>query len=324
MKSSLSKYGLALMAAILSLPAMAADDYPAKAIRLIAPVPPGSPPDVIARIVGEQLSREFGHPVVVENRPGGNQTIGLGLVATAPADGYTLGMVSLPTAVVPNIVANMPYDTLRDLAPVRELAWTSNVLVVRGDSPITSLHELIAAAKANPGKMSFASGGNGTPAHVMGELFKARTNVDLLHVPFKGAVEGITAVLAGHVDVMFASAGGIMPHVRAGKLRALAQTTATRLPSFPEVATFTELGFPDIAVRDWQGIVAPTGTPRPVLDRLSATLRTVLERPEVKERLRSFGMETVESSDPLSFTEFFRDELRRWAVVARTAGLRAD
>lgn len=321
---SILKCVVALLAGILAAGAVAADDYPLKAIRLIAPVPPGSPPDVVARIIGEQLSREFRHPVIVDNRPGGNQTIGLGLVAVSPADGYTLGMVSLPTAVVPNIVANMPYDTLRDLAPVRELAWTSNVLIVRADSPITSVQELIVAAQTTPGKMSFASGGNGTPAHVMAEFFRTQTNVDLLHVPFKGAVEGITAVLAGHVDIMFASAGVVLPHVRAGKLRALAQTTATRLPSFPELATFTELGFPDIAVRDWQGIVAPAGTPQAILNRLATVLQVALGRPEVKDRLRTLGMEAVESSGPLQFTQFFTAELKRWSGVARMAGLRAE
>jgi len=315
---------MALVVAMLSLAAVAADEYPTKAIRLIAPVPPGSPPDVVARIIGEQLSKELGHPVVVENRPGGNQTIGLGLVATAKPDGYTLGMVSLPTAVVPNIVAKMPYDTLRDLAPVRELAWTSNVLVVRGDSPITSLQGLIAAAKADPGKISFASGGNGTPAHVMAELFKARTNLDLLHVPFKGALEGINAVLGGHVDLMFASAGAVMSDVRAGKLRALAQTTATRLPGFPEVETFAELGFQDIAVRDWQGIVAPAGTPQSVLNRLASAMRTVLDRTEVRDRLRNLAMEVVEDSGPAQFAEFVGAELRRWAGVAHAAGMRAE
>jgi tripartite-type tricarboxylate transporter receptor subunit TctC len=324
MKPLLLKCMAVLLAVTSCLVASAAETFPAKAIRVIAPVPPGSPPDMVARILGEQLARDFGQPVIVDNRPGANQTIGMNLVATAQPDGYTLGMVSLPTAVVPNIVAKMPYDTARDFAPVREVAWTSNVLVVRGDSEISSVHDLIASAKAKPGKMTFASGGNGTPAHVMGELFRAQTGVDLLHVPFRGAVEGMSAVLAGHVDLMFASAGVVIPNVRAGKLKALAQTSARRLPSFSEVATLTELGFPDISVRDWQGIVAPVGTPQPVLDRLSTALRDALGRPEVKQRLRNLGLEPVEDSGPAQFNAFVASELKRWAAVARTAGLQAE
>ena len=299
-------------------------DFPAKAIRLIAPVPPGSPPDVVARVFSESLGRAFGHPVIVDNRPGANQTIGLGAVVNSRPDGYTLGMISLPTAVVPNIMAKMPYDTLRDFAPVRELAWTSNVLVVRGDSGIGSVADLIAAAKAAAGKMTFASGGNGTPAHVMGELFRQQTGLEVLHVPFKGTVEGVSAVMAGHVDFMLASAGVVVPHVRFGKLKALAQSTQTRLPLLPDVATFSELGFAGLTVRDWQGIVAPAGTPQAVLDRLSNAIGDAIARPELQERLRALGMEPVQTSDPREFSAFFDSEVKRWAAIARASGLQAQ
>jgi tripartite-type tricarboxylate transporter receptor subunit TctC len=204
------------------------------------------------------------------------------------------------------------------------VAWTSNVLVVRGDSGIRSVPDLIAAAKARPGKLTFASGGNGTPAHVLGELFREQTRLDVLHVPFKGAVEGVSAVMAGHVDFMLASAGVVVPQVRAGKLKALAQTTQTRLPLLAEVATFGELGFPGIIVRDWQGIVAPAGTPQAVLDRLSNAMRDALAHPELQERLRTLGMEPVETSDPHQFSVFLGSEVRRWAAVARASGLQAQ
>jgi len=299
-------------------------DFPVKPIRLVAPVPPGSPPDVVARLVAEPLGRALGHPVIVDNRPGASQTLGLGAVASAAADGYTLAMVSLPSVVVPNLMAKMPYDTGRDFAPVREIAWTSNVLVVRADAGIASLGELLAAARSRPGKLTFASGGNGTPAHVMAELLRNETRIDAVHVPFKGAPEGVNAVMAGHVDFMLASAGAVVPHVKSGRIRALAQTTQKRLASHPEVATFAELGYPGIAVRDWQGIVAPAGTPPAVLKKISDTLTVALARPEVQERLRALAMEPVASSDPEQFRAFFASELHRWAAVAAAAGLQAQ
>ena len=304
--------------------ALAQATFPAKTIRIIAPVSPGSPPDVVARVIADQLSRDFGQPVIVENHPGANQTIGLGLVATAAPDGYTLGMVSLPTAVVPNIMLRMPFDTMRDFAPVREIAWTSNVLVVSNTSDIGSVRDLIAKAKANPGRITFASGGNGTPAHVIAELFRETAGLDLLHVPFRGAVEGVAAVSGGHVDLMFASAGAVEGQVRGGKLKALAQTTSTRLPGFQDVPTLIELGFADIAVRDWQGIVAPAGTPAAVLERLSTAIGQALSHQETRDRLRSLALYAVEDSDPQTFSQFVRSELRRWAAVAKSANLHAE
>lgn len=315
---------LAIALASIASAALAQVGFPARTIRIIAPVPPGSPPDIVARIIAEQLSRDFGQPVIVENHPGGNQTIGLGLVVAAAPDGLTLGMVSLPTAVVPNIMRSMPFDTMRDLAPVREIAWTSNVLVVGSSSDIGSVRDLIAKAKARPGRISFASGGNGTPAHVIGELFRHAAGLDLLHVPFRGAVEGVSAVVGGHVDAMFASAGAVEGQVRAGKLKALAQTTTTRLPGFEDVPTLIELGFPEIAVRDWQGIVAPVGTPALVLKQLSTAIGQVLSRQETKDRFRSLAVYAVDESDPQAFTRFMASEVRRWAAVAKTANLQAE
>ena len=299
-------------------------DFPVKAIRVIAPVPPGSPPDLVARIFADSLAQSFGQPVVVDNRPGANQTIGLGAVAAASPDGYTLGVVSLPTAVVPSLMAKMPYDTLRDFAPVRELAWSANVLIVRNESSIRSVGDLIAAAKAQPGKLTYASGGNGTPAHVTAELLREQNNLNLVHVPFKGALEGINAVMAGHVDFMLAAAGPVVPQFRAGKVKAIAQTTPSRITALTDVPTFTELGFTRMAVRDWQGIVAPASTPQPVLARLSNAIQEAVSRPEMQERLRKLGMEPVQDSDPERFASFLGSEVNRWAAVARASGLQAQ
>jgi tripartite-type tricarboxylate transporter receptor subunit TctC len=326
MRASLRRLALLLSLGIAFCPpsALPQGGFPSKAVKLVAPVPPGSPPDVVARLVAEPLGRAFGQAVIVENRPGANQTIGLGAVAASSPDGHTLAMVSLPTAVVPSIMAKMPYDTLRDFAPVREVAWTSNVLIVRGDTDIKSVQELIAAARTRSGGMSFASGGNGTPAHVMGELFRAQAGLEAVHVPFKGAAEGVSAVMAGHVDFMLASAGAVVPHVRAGKVKALAQTTQPRLALLSGVSTFAELGFPGVTVRDWQGIVAPAGTAPAVLKQLSDAISEALARPEIQERLRGLGLEPVEHSDPEQFSVFFRSEVQRWAAVARAAGLQAQ
>lgn len=302
----------------------AAADFPVKTVRLVAPAPPGSPPDVVARLLAEPLARAFGQPVLVENRPGANQTIGLAAVAAAPADGHTLAMVSLPTAVMPSLMDSMPFDTLRDFAAVREVAWTFNVLVVRGDGPVKTIADLMQLAKERGGRLSFASGGNGTPAHVMGEMFRGRSGMAALHVPFKGAAEGVNAVIAGHVEFMLASAGAVIPHLRTGRLAALAQTSRTRLPTIPDVPTFGEAGFPEIVVRDWQGIVAPAGTPRAVLQRLSDAIGEAALRPEVRDKLRALAIEPAESSGPEPFAEFFASEVRRWGALARSAGIKAQ
>lgn len=315
--------GLVIILAALQGGALAQGSYPDRALRIIAPVPPASPPDVVARIVAEPLSRFFGKPVVVENRPGANQTLGLAAVAAAPADGYTLGMVSLPTAVVPSLIAKMPYDTLRDLAAVREIAWTSNVLIVRAPSGPATVNALVAAANTG-GKITFASGGNGTPAHVMGELFREQARLSALHVPFKGAPDGVNAVVAGHVEFMLASAGAVLPHLKAGKILALAQTTGTRLPALPAVATFAELGYPEIVVRDWQGIVAPAATPPSVLKRLADALGETLARPETRERLAALALEPVADSDPAAFAAFLASEVARWSALARKINLQAQ
>jgi len=266
----------------------------------------------------------MGRPVIVENHPGANQTIGLRIVASAAHDGNTLGMVSLPTAVVPNIVADMPFDTLRDFAPVRELVWTSNVLVVSSGGNIESVADLVAKAKRNPGKLTFASGGNGTPAHVVAELFQQDAGIALVHVPFRGAAEGVAAVMGGHVDFMFASAGVIEPYVRAGKLKALAQTTGEPLPQLGAVPTLRELGFASNTVRDWQGIVAPAGTPTAILQQLSDALGKALEDREVRERFHALDLQVVTDSNPEAFRELMRSELARWAAVAQAAHLHAD
>ncbi len=297
--------------------------YPAKAIHLIAPIPPGSPPDVVARVLSERLAIALGQQVLVENRPGASSTIGLNVVAKSTPDGYTFGILSMPSVIAPNLI-HVPYDTAADLVPVRQVVWGANVLVVQASSPLRSVEDVIAAAKARPGDITFASGGNGTPAHVSGELLKLRTGTDMRHVPFRGAPEGVSAVLGGQVTMMFAAAGSVASNVKAGKLRALAVTTPARLAARPEVPTMKQRGFRDFDVRDWQGVVAPAGTPREIVARVAGEIEKIADMPEVRERLSSVGMDAVEHGGPDEFGALMRSELARWRKVVRDAGIHAD
>jgi tripartite-type tricarboxylate transporter receptor subunit TctC len=302
----------------------AVQHYPARTVRFIVPVPPGSPPDVVARVLSERLSSALGQQVLVDNRPGASGTIGLSVVAKSPADGYTFGVMSMPSVIAPSLLQNVPYDTAADFAPVRQVVWGANVLVVQSSSQLRSVDELIAAAKSKPGDLTFASGGNGTPAHMAGELLRLRSGADLRHIPFRGAPEGVSAVLSGQVTMMFAAVGSVAGHIQAGKLRALALSTPTRLASFPDVPTMAERGFPGFDVRDWQGIVAPAGTPREIVARISDEIAKIASLPEVNERFASMGMETVDHGGPEEFGALIRSELVKWGKVVRDAGIRAD
>ncbi|HEX2197552.1 MAG TPA: tripartite tricarboxylate transporter substrate binding protein [Burkholderiales bacterium] len=300
----------------------AAQPYPSKPIRIVNGAPPGTPGDVAARIVAEPLSVRLGQPVVVENRPGAINTIALAAVAKSPADGHTLGVLGMPSSVAPSLMPAMPYDTVRDLAPVRQLSWVSNVLVVRPGSSFASVAELVAAARARPGDLTYASGGNGTPAHLAAVLFSQRAGIELRHVPYKGVVAGLGALLGEQVDMMIAVAPAALPQVRAGKLLALATPAPSRLTSLPEVRTLAELGYA-VDVRDWHGIVAPRGTPRAVIERLEQALAAVLAQDDVKERLARVGLEPAESSAD-AFASHIRAEVLKWARVVSDAGIKAD
>lgn len=329
MKTTSLQIGVLLLAALALTSAKAIDtplpaDYPNKPIRIVAPSPPGSPPDVIARLIGERLGAALGQAVVVENKPGAVGTIGLQVVAKAPADGYTFGVLAMPFVLGPSLLPSMPYDQQKDLAPVSHAVWASNVLVVNSASKLQSLSDLLKAAKDKPGELTYASGGNGTPAHLAAGLLALRSGVQLRHVPYRGAAEGVTGVLAGQVDMMFAAAGAVLPHVRSGKLRALATSAPTRLPSAPELPTVAELGFEGFDIRDWQGIVAPTGTPQAIVNKVAAEVRRIAALPEVKARLSAMGMDAVEQGGPETFDALIKSETGRWNRVVREAGIRGE
>jgi tripartite-type tricarboxylate transporter receptor subunit TctC len=301
-----------------------AQGFPGRPLRLIAPSAPGSPPDVIARMLSEPLAAALGQPVVVENKPGAIGTIGLAAVAKSEPDGHTLGILAMQSVIAPHLLAHVPYDTRKDLAPVRQLIWSANVLVVPAGAPHASAAELVAAAKARPGLIRFASGGNGTPAHLSGELFKRGAGIDIQHIPFKGTVPGVAAVMAGEVDFMFATAGVASGQIKAGRLRALATSAPSRIGALAEIPTMQELGFADLAVRDWFGMVVGAATPRPLIERVAAEAGKALARSDVRERLIAVGYEPVADSDPDAFARLIQSESLRWAKLVREAGIKAD
>lgn len=324
-----SRISALLLATLFIAGAKAADtpvpaDYPNKPIRIIATTPPGSPPDVVARLIGERLAAALGQPVIVENKPGAVGTIGLQAVARAPADGYTFGVLAMPFILAPRLLPSMPYDLQKDLAPVSHVVWASNILVVNSSSKVQSLSDAVKTGKDKPGELTYASGGNGTPAHLASALLAFRSGVQWRHIPYRGAAEGVTAVLGGQVDMMFAATGAALPHVRSGKLRALATSAPTRLTWAPEVPTVAELGFDGFDIRDWQGIVAPAGTPQPIVQKVAAEVRRIATLPEVRERLSAMGMDAVEHGGPDAFGSLIKAETVRWNRVVREAGIRAE
>ena len=259
--------------------------WPNKPIRMIVSSAPGSPPDVVARIFGERLVAALGQPVVVENRPGAIGTIGLNAVAKATPDGYTFGIISLPNLLAPTLLPNVPFDMVADLTPVIQTNWESHLLVVRASSPWKSVKDLIAHAKSQPGRITFASGGNGTPAHLSGEFFKKHTGIDIRHVPFKGSVQGVSAIVGEQVDMMFGATPAASPHIQSGRLRALATPAPNRLSAFPDVQTMLELGFAGVEIRGWQGVVAPAAVPKAVIARLASEVAKITALPDIKARL---------------------------------------
>jgi len=297
--------------------------YPAKPIRLFVSTAPGAPPDVMARLLADKLATNLGQAVLVENRPGASGTIGMNGVAKAPPDGYTLGIFSMGYTTAPSMIARMPYDTERDLTPVTMLARDSNLLVVPSRSSARSVAELIAAAKAKPGFLKFASGGNSTPAHLAGELFKQETGADILHIPYKGPVAGVAGLLAGEVDMMFGATVAVSPHIKSGRLRVLAASTPKRLPAYPDVPTLVELGYPNVVISNWSGIVAPAGTPKEVVERLHLEIQKVLAMQEIRQRLEGLGVEAAPAR-PEEFAALIRSDLQRWNKIVRNAGIKPD
>jgi tripartite-type tricarboxylate transporter receptor subunit TctC len=313
-----------LMVASAHVEASAPVIYPVKPIRVIVATTPGGPPDVVARLIGEKLAAGYGQPVIVDNRPGAGGSIGMGLVAKAAADGYTLAVAGMPfIAVTPRLLGNLPFDTQKDFAPITLIAWNYNVLVVPAVSPMKSVEQLLEMAKAKPGVLRFSSGGNGTPAHLASELLKREARIDIVHIPYKGAAAGVSAMLSSDADMMIGAVGAVTPHIRSGRLRALATSAPHRIAAYPELPTFVELGYPNVQIRDWQSIVAPAATPSGVIANVHAEVMKAIGMTDVRHRLESLGME-VAGAGPTQARDQIRVDVQRWGRLIRDIGIRAD
>jgi tripartite-type tricarboxylate transporter receptor subunit TctC len=301
---------------------LAAAAFPVKPVRLIVPFPPGAFNDQLARTLSQKLGERWKQPVVVDNRPGASTVIGTDLAARAPADGHTLLIVSFAFAVNPSLHRSLPFDTGQDFTPVVLAAGTPNILVVHPGLPATSVKDLVQLARERPGRLDYATAGNGTSNHLCTELFKSLAGVDLVHVPYKGSAPAVTNLLGGQVQVMFDNAPNVLPHVRAGKLRALAVSTAARSAFAPDLPAVAET-VPGFDVEVWFGVVAPAGVPRQVIGRLNADINAVLALPEVKNRFAEQGVRVIGGS-PESFGAYLQAQTRRWARVVKEAGLQVE
>jgi len=313
---------LALLLVALAFPAWGQDAYPSRPVRFILPFPPGGPTDILGRLISERLTAQLGQPVVTENRGGAGGNVGAEAAAKSTPDGYTIVLVAPSLAISPTLYAKLNYDPVKDLAPISLVATVPNVVVTQTTHPAT-LREFIAAAKAKPGGMNFGSGGSGTSNHLAGELFNILTGATLTHVPYKGVNLAMQDVIAGRIDLVVIGVPAAAPHVRSGKLRALAVIAPQRLPALPEVPTVAEAGLPGFEVTTWYGILAPAGTPRPIIARLNTELLKVMHSPEMKERLAGIGTDPV-TSTPEEFAAYIQAEIGKWGDVIRKAKLRAD
>ena len=321
--ATLAAVGLALQS-IATVQAQAPIAYPSKPIKLVVPFPAGGPLDAAGRAIGQKLHEAWGQPVVVENKPGAGGNIGADAVAKSPADGYTLVMGALSThAVNPHLYAKMPYDALKDFAPVTLVAVTPNVLVLNPSVPANSVAELIALAKASPGKLSFASGSNGSAGHLAGELFKSLAKVDIVHVPYKGGAPAMQDLLGGQVQFMFDNLANSMAQMKAGKLKAFAVTTAKRSSLAPDLPTMAEVGVPGFDISTWYGIFVPAGTPPEIVRKLNAEIVRWLGSDDAKDKLKAQGAEPAPTT-PEQFDAFVRAENAKYAKIVKDSGARVD
>ncbi len=314
---------LIVLAMALAGIAPAQAQYPNKPIRFILPYPPGGGTDTLGRIVGPKLAELLGQQVVIDNRPGAAANIGAEVAAKMPPDGYTLLMGNVAHAINASLYSKLGYDLVRDFAPVSLLASTPNIVVVHPSVPAKSVKELIALAKARPGQLDFASSGSGSSAHLAGELFNNMAGLKMNHVPYKGGGPAVVALVGGHVAVGFATTPSVIQHVKSGKMRGLAVTSAERSPSAPELPTVSEAGLRGYEAGTWYGMLVPTGTPGGIISRLHAESVKLLKSPDVKGRLDATGFEPIGTA-PEQFGAYIRSEIEKWAKVVKNAGVRVE
>lgn len=311
-----------LFSAVMISP-LCAQTYPNKPIRFILPFPPGGATDIFGRIIGQKLSEQLGQPLVSENRPGGAGNIGLEATAHARPDGYTIVLTVQTIAISPSLFKKINYDPIKDFAPISLVGQIPMVLVIRPSLPIRNLKELVEYARANPRKLNYGSGGTGNANHLVFELLKYLTKIDIVHVPYKGVNQAMIGLMSGEVDMVSIGPPAALPHIQSGKVRALAVLQKERVPTLPDVPTSREAGVDNFEVTSWYGILAPGGTPREIVRRLNSEWKKVSTAPDTLEKMESAGVEPL-SSTPEQFSDFIKSEIARWAKVIKEANLSVD
>ena len=300
-----------------------AQSYPVKPVRIVVPFPPGGTSDILARTLGQKLAEEWGQQVVVDNRPGAGANIGAENVARSAAEGYSLLILSTAHTINPSLYKKLAYDPVKDFAPVTMLVATSQVLVVHKSVPVSTLKEFIAFAKKHPGELLYSSAGSGSQPHLSAELFKTMTGINYVHVPYKGAPPAMVDLLAGHVALTFATAPSAVPYVKSGQLRALGVSTAKRIAALPDVPTIAEAGVPGYEATGWNGLVAPAGTPAPIIEKLNGAFVKVLRTPAVASYLSGQGADP-DPGTAAEFAAYIKSEIAKWAKVVQDSGARVD
>jgi len=312
--------GVLALALAAGAPFSSAQNYPTKAIRFVVPFAPGGGTDIVARVLAQRLNEALGQPVVADNRGGAGSTLGTDIVCKAPPDGYTLLLGNISLAFNAWLYKTLPYNAVKDLAPVSMVAVQPNIVVIHPSVPAKSIKEFTDYARANPGKLSYASAGAGAGTHLAGEMLKDRLKIDMLHVPYKGTGPAITDLIGGQVQVMISTFASALPHVRSGRLRALGVTSAKRSAATPDVPTLMESGVPDYDYSTWYALFVPTGTPRPVVDRLNQVTRQILATDDMKQRFDAQGLDAW-SNTAVELGAYLRAETEKWGKVVRAAGI---
>lgn len=313
-------FGLGLLVGSLAV----AQEFPERTVRIVVPYPPGGFNDTLARVVGERLSKTWNQPVVVENRPGGNTTLGNNIVAKSPPDGYTILITPLPFSALPGLYGpQLPYDALKDFSPLVLAGNTQNVLTVRNDLPVNNVGELLDYARKNPGKLNYGSTGSGSSNHLSMELLMRMTDTKMTHIPYKGSAPATMAILAGEIDVLFDNIPNSLPQLKAGKMKAIAVTGTQRSVLFPSVPTVAESGVPGYEVNVWFGMQLPGGTPSPLVERMNRDIVRVLKEPDIIKRFREQGVEVIASS-PAAFSQLVQSEVVKWTQVIRHANIKVE
>ncbi len=315
--------GVGVLTALCAATQAHSQQYPVKPIRYIVPFPPAGATDILARWVGEKLSQVFGQQVIIENRPGAAGGLGTEFVTKAPPDGYTILMATAAQSISETLYTKQPFSFARDLAPVALVGRVPNVMEVHPSVPARTVKEFIALAKARPGQLNFASSGSGTTLHMSGELFKLMTGTDILHVPYKGSAQALTDLMSGQVSVMWDNLPASMPHLKGGRLRAIAITTSTRYPGLPDLPTVAESGVPGYEASAWFGVMAPAATPRDVIARLNTEINRAVNLPDMRDRFAQQGA-TASPGTPEEFGTWIRSEIAKWGKVVKASGARVD